>query len=111
VWVTVEEQQQIARALGFADARLPCRYVRRVCFRTSLTEQPNGDCVFLHRTGDRAYCRIYEVRPMQCRTWPFWKINLKSPEHWAAAAATCPGMNQGAFFEASRIEEIREANA
>jgi hypothetical protein len=45
---------------------------------------------------------------LQCRTWPFWKINLKSPEAWSAAASSCPGMNQGKFYDGGRIDEILE---
>lgn len=110
VWVTTEEQQQIAQALGCPDGRIPSEYIRRVGFRFSLTERPNGDCVLLIRHGPKAVCRVYESRPLQCRTWPFWTINLKSPDHWAAAAGTCPGMNHGTWFDALRIDEIREKN-
>jgi Fe-S-cluster containining protein len=106
VWVTPDEQRAIARALGFQDGQLPRRYVRRVGFRISLTERPDGDCVFLRRNGEKAGCMIYEVRPLQCRTWPFWRLNLKSPDHWCAAGTTCPGINQGTYYDAGRIDEI-----
>jgi uncharacterized protein len=111
VWVTAEEQERIARTLGLKDGRLPTKYLRRVGFRHSLTERPDGDCVFLERDGASAVCQIHEVRPLKCRTWPFWKINLKSAEHWAAVAETCPGMNHGTLHDAGRIDEIREKNS
>ena len=110
VWVAADEHRRIAKFLGFKDGRLPPKYIRRVGFRYSLTEKPNGDCIFLNRNGQTVGCDIYEVRPLQCRSWPFWKINLKSPDHWAAAAALCPSMNQGTFYTADRIEEIRDQN-
>ncbi len=110
VWVTADEHRRIAKSLGYNDGRLPPKYIRRVGFRYSLTEKPNGDCIFLNREGQGISCGIYEVRPLQCRSWPFWKINLKSPDHWAAAAGTCPGMDQGTFYTADRIEEIRDQN-
>eukprot|EP00961_Rhodomonas_salina_P046921 629705-Rhodomonas_salina.2 len=28
----------------------------------------------------KAICSLYEARPKQCRTWPFWPENLASPE-------------------------------
>ncbi|MBN1341389.1 MAG: YkgJ family cysteine cluster protein [Phycisphaerae bacterium] len=111
VWVTKEEHRRIARQLGFKDGQLPSKYIRRVGFRHSLTERANGDCIFLKRNGSTAGCEIYEVRPLQCRTWPFWKINTKSPDHWAAAALTCPGMDSGKFYDAGQIDEIREQNS
>lgn len=106
VWVTAEEHRQIAKALGTRGGKLPAKYIRRVGLRYSLTEEPNGDCIFLERNGKAVGCRIYDARPRQCRTWPFWSYNLKSPEYWAVAAEMCPGMNQGTFFDAGHIDEI-----
>ena len=36
------------------------------------------DCVFLKEDPERGRktCSIYPVRPLQCRTWPFWPENL-----------------------------------
>lgn len=106
VWVSETEHRKIAKALGMRDGKLPPEYIRRVGFRYSLTEQGNGDCIFLERNGQTVGCQIYDVRPLQCRTWPFWSCNLKSPEHWAVAATMCPGMDQGKFYDAGRIDEI-----
>ena len=52
-------------------------------------------------------CSIYLVRPLQCRTWPFWSSNLTSAEAWNRAAKTCPGMNRGKRCEFATIEDIR----
>ena len=30
----------------------------------------NGDCYFLKRDGDKAYCTIYDARPKICRKFP-----------------------------------------
>jgi Fe-S-cluster containining protein len=64
--------------------------------------------VFLEpaRNGRRG-CRIYPVRPLQCRTWPFWTINLKSPAYLALAAETCPGINSGRQYSFDEIEQLR----
>ncbi len=108
VWVTSEEARRIARFLGQQRQELNGRYIRRVALKLSLTEEPNGDCVFLTRGDGRATCRIYPVRPLQCRTWPFWDSNLRSPEHWAEVARTCTGIDQGRQFSASAIENLRD---
>jgi Fe-S-cluster containining protein len=83
--------------------------LRRVGFRYSLTEsRQNGDCVFLERKkGEIRGCKIYPVRPLQCRTWPFWSYNLDSPGRWAEAAENCPGMNNGTCYDFVQIETIR----
>ena len=108
VWLTREEIRRIAEYLGREDNWLTDDELRRVGFKYSLTERSNGDCVFLHHEkGGRRVCSIYPVRPLQCRTWPFWSYNLKSPRQWAEAADMCPGMNNGKQYNFVRIEEIR----
>ena len=108
VWVTREEIRRIAESLGRKDDWLPSNQLRRVGFRYSLTEKANGDCVFLRSTGNgKRGCSIYETRPLQCRTWPFWTVNLKSPGNWAGVSEICPGMNNGRTYEYIQIESIR----
>jgi len=69
---------------------------------TSLREKPNLDCVFWARGRG---CLVYEDRPTQCRTWPFWRGNVRTPESWAEAEQTCPGMNRGRLYRLDEIEE------
>ena len=108
VWVTREEIRRIARHLDRDDEWLPEDILRRVGFKYSLTEKDNGDCAFLQSTGNRKrVCSIYSVRPLQCRTWPFWSINLKNPSSWACAGETCPGMNNGKQYDHDAIEALR----
>ncbi len=44
-------------------------------FGWMLRRKRNGDCVFLGQGTNR--CRIYSVRPMLCRTYPFYLEDLK----------------------------------
>jgi len=108
VWVTREDIRRIAEFLGRDDGWLPGHILRRVGLRYSLTERPNGDCVFLQpRSEGRRGCAIYPVRPLQCRTWPFWTVNLTSAAAWAEAATRCPGMNNGPTYDFEAIETLR----
>jgi len=108
VWVTREEIRRIAEFLGRDDDWLPPEILRRVGLKYSLTEKNSGDCVFLQTDADgKRRCSIYTVRPLQCRTWPFWNVNLKSASAWACAAENCPGMNNGRKYEYVQIETIR----
>ena len=70
--------------------------------RRSLKEFPNGDCVFFD--GNTRRCTVYEARPRQCRTWPFWNSNLETPEDWKDVQQTCPGAGHGNFFSLEEIE-------
>jgi len=107
VWVTAEEIRAIARHLGISEKQMRRRYARRVGARMSLVElDESRDCVFLEPDGAGGRrCRIYPVRPTQCRTWPFWPGNLRSPDAWCAAAARCPGINRGPRYSREQIEE------
>jgi Fe-S-cluster containining protein len=51
---------------------------------------------------------IYPVRPSQCRIWPFWTENLKSPDTWNQAVQKCGGINHGRFYSFEEIEKIKK---
>lgn len=104
VWVQPEEIRAMAASLEMEEDidGFERRFVRRVGARQSLVEYPDGDCIFLH-PEDRT-CLIYEARPSQCRTWPFWNENVASPEAWEAAAERCPGCNRGQIVELHEIQ-------
>lgn len=66
----------------------------------TLRERPNGDCIFYARERG---CTVYEDRPRQCRTWPFWRRVVRTPARWAEEAYGCPGMNQGPLIDAQTV--------
>jgi Fe-S-cluster containining protein len=103
VWVNSAEIAALAARVGVGEDEFTRRFVRRVGPRLSLIEHANGDCVFWRR-GEG--CAVYEARPTQCRTWPFWDRNLATPESWAHTCEVCPGSGQGRLYS---IGEIREA--
>lgn len=108
VWVTKEEIGRISKFLGRSDDWLDKTKLRRVHFRYSLTELKGGDCIFLSREGGKTSCSIHSVRPLQCRTWPFWNDNLRSQKAWEETHRhTCPGMNEGRHHDFVQIETIR----
>lgn len=93
VWFTPDECSVMACALGLGTAEFESLYVWRRYGRPSLREKPNYDCIFLER--DPVRCGIYDARPAQCRTFPFWPDVLKSKLSWDRYSLTCPGMNSG----------------
>ena len=107
VWVTKEEIKRISNFLGRTDGSLDKSQLRRVVLRYSLTEKKGGDCIFLKSEGGKRMCSIYPVRPLQCRTWPFWNSNLSSSEAWESAGKSCPGMNHGTTHDFVQIETRR----
>jgi Fe-S-cluster containining protein len=83
---------EIAEFLGMTVASFSRRYLRRVENRLSLVEKEHADCVFWE--GDKG-CRIYPVRPVQCRTFPFWSEHLESREAWRELSTEVPGIGRG----------------
>lgn len=64
----------------------------------------NGDnCIFYGENG----CKIYEARPTQCRTYPFWKANLKSQYRWKIIEQECEGIGKGKLYSFDEIEAIK----
>jgi len=111
VWVTPEEIGAIVEHLGISRQEVHSKYARKVGRRFSLRELPvSKDCVFLEANcQDRRHCGIYPVRPNQCRTWPFWKSNLRSPKAWASAQARCVGINRGRTHSLQEIQALCSA--
>lgn len=92
-WVNESEIHAIAAFLNISVETFCRRYLRQVGNRLALLEHPTHyDCVFLK---DKK-CQIYSVRPTQCRTFPWWKRNLKSKEDWEEAARFCEGIHSDA---------------
>ncbi len=127
VWISKGELVLLAEHLKVTPQTIVEQYCRKIDGQFSLKERrsPQGlyDCVFLKETkreacdtrGERVVhtiraCTVYPVRPLQCRTWPFWPENLSSKSTWDRAAKGCHGMNApGRQFTPAQIHAIRDA--
>ena len=89
VWVTDEEIANLANALGISRERFEGAFVHRAYGKKSLVEFANGDCVLFD--PDKRGCKVYDARPAQCRTWPFWEQNIDLPNSWRKTAKFCKG--------------------
>ena len=121
VYYSPAEGQAIASELNLTVDQFEAQYTTTVGGHRSIRDEWNHlsqghDCVFLRWVEGKAQCSIYNVRPKQCRTWPFWPENLESPRHWQRAGARCGGMQagnngQGKFFPVEQIRVIRDRQA
>jgi uncharacterized protein len=59
------------------------------------------ECVLWGRGG----CEVYEDRPVQCSTYPFWSSVVDSKASWRDEARSCPGIDAGELRSRSYIEE------
>lgn len=115
VWISDEEIDLLAAHLKLSREETLKKYCRKLHGKISLKESrdENGEypCVFLTDLGNgKRGCGIYPVRPLQCRTWPFWEGNLISKKSWTAVGKkTCPGLNTGRKFSLTQIVALRDA--
>jgi len=90
VYLSQADRRRLAKHL-----QIPTRqFTKTYCDKTDgwfHLKDVQGPCQFLR--GKQ--CGVYEARPTQCRTWPFWPENMK-PKVWAEDVAKfCPGIGKG----------------
>ncbi len=64
-----------------------------------LQEKPGYDCILWDKG-----CIAYDLRPLQCSSYPFWSSLLSDEDWWEANGRDCPGVNSGALHELPEIE-------
>ncbi len=106
VWVNKKEIAALAKLVDLSAEEFTDLYTRKIGVRRSLKEFGNGDCVFFE--SDSRKCSVYSARPRQCKTWPFWDSNLKSPEAWQTTCEVCPGSGKGKLHQLEHIESQRK---
>ncbi len=73
IYVTINEIQKIADLLGMDINEFAQSYLFKKGYKFSIKEVIHNDsyeCVFYNREMNG--CNIYEARPSQCITFPFW---------------------------------------
>ncbi len=74
IWITVDEIEKLSNYLDISVDKLFEDYLVKYGYRFSIQEkqlsQNNYACIFFDTDIKR--CTIYDVRPSQCRTFPFW---------------------------------------
>ena len=112
VLVNDAEIEELAAHLDLADPEFREIYTRPLRKGdVSLREKRNGECIFYRSAASEDAprgCGVYLHRPQQCRTWPFWRGVVHSPERWAEEARGCPGMNRGTLRTAAEILETSQ---
>lgn len=90
VYLSPKDIEQMAAHLQISTEAFTQKYTRFVDGTYALLDKIGShDCIFL----EEKRCSIYESRPSQCRTFPWWIGNLRSPEDWEEASKRCEGIN------------------
>lgn len=90
VYLSLTDLERLADHFQLTPTEFAKKYTRLVDGQYALLDKPNsGDCLFL----ENKQCTVYETRPIQCRTFPWWIHNLREPSDWEEAAKSCEGVN------------------
>ena len=98
MYLTREDRRRLAKHLGIPTARFTREYCGKTDGHFHLKEIA-GPCQFLE--GKR--CGVYQGRPNQCRTWPFWPENMKARVWNGEIARFCPGVGKGPLRSGAEI--------
>ena len=101
VYLTDEESERIRTYLQLSRNWFRRRYLQRLEEGEQvLAAGADERCIFLDAEGK---CRVYAVRPVQCRTYPFWPELVGSAGAWNREARRCEGINRGRVVTAATI--------
>ncbi|MBA7617765.1 hypothetical protein ES703_25083 [subsurface metagenome] len=104
VLLTESDLRNLMKATGRSWDEFLEEYCRQINIngfkRISLIEKSNLDCILWEKDG----CTVYTNRPLQCRSFPFWKSKLSSEAEWNRLKKTCPGIGKGRLHSKARIE-------
>jgi Fe-S-cluster containining protein len=90
VYLSSSDFDRLSTHLDLSREEFAKKYTRLVEDQYALLDRPSShDCVFLKNNQ----CTVYESRPTQCRTFPWWVYHLREPADWEEAAGRCEGIN------------------
>ena len=90
IYVSKAEVIKIAELLNMDVKEFVQKYLFKKMYKYSIKEKQNGDsyeCIFYDATKNG--CTIYEARPLQCKTFPFWDYYKKRVDD---LKLECPGI-------------------
>jgi Fe-S-cluster containining protein len=104
VFLDDDEAEGIRAHLGLSRGWFRRHYLKRLPEGDVVASwQSDGRCVFLDARGE---CSIYPVRPLQCRTYPFWPEIVRRQRDWQRESRRCEGINRGAAMSVTRVREL-----
>ena len=118
VYLSQEDLERLAAHFKVAVGAFVRSHTRMRNGRRALLDRParrgrdvhSQDCIFL----EGKLCTVYEARPVQCRTYPWWFSNLRDAEDWQEERELCEGIDHPSapVIPASEIldQAWREAN-
>ena len=101
IYVSPTEIETIAASIDLSVDDFTARYLYPFRDSYSIKEDARGRCLFFDEG-----CTIYDIRPVQCRTYPFWFSNLRSEDRWQSVERQCPGVGRGRLYSRDEIVDL-----
>lgn len=101
VYLVKGDIERMADLLELTKEEFLAQYCTRDLGLTYLRIPDGEACVFLQE----GKCKVYEARPKQCRSWPFWVENLDKKIWDKEVLPLCPGVGKGKLHTAEEIEK------
>jgi len=106
--VTEADIKNMANHFGMKEKKFISIFLKKSKDGAVLEERDDNSCIMLGKTGA---CNVYPVRPIQCRTYPFWDEILANDFTWLLEKKFCPGIDTGRHYSIEEIRAIRDGNA
>lgn len=100
VYLTKDDRVRMAQALNLGLREFTSTHCKKEDGIYHLIDGEDGRCRFLN--GKK--CGVYEGRPVQCRTWPFWPEVMNAKVWREEIAAFCPGVGKGKLWSREEIQ-------
>lgn len=100
VYMTKSDRIRMAQALDLPTQEFTRKYCKKEEGLFHLIEGEGGACAFL----ENKKCGVYEGRPTQCRTWPFWPDVMNAKTWNKEVKSFCPGVGKGKVWSREEIE-------
>jgi Fe-S-cluster containining protein len=90
VYLSLSDVERLANHFQISEKEFLQKYTRFIDGTYALLDRMGTeDCLFLKDNK----CSVYEARPSQCKTFPWWISNLREPKDWKEAGLKCEGIN------------------
>ncbi|RXK01926.1 zinc/iron-chelating domain-containing protein [Arcobacter sp. CECT 8989] len=93
IWISRQEIEYLKNHLNISIEELASKYIEKRGYRYSIKEKKlaenNYACIFFDL--EKKQCGIYEARPTQCRTFPFWEYFKTNKEE---VIKECPAIKE-----------------
>lgn len=96
-----EEAEQIALAAAQPTVKFAVKVEGKAPYSYEMKKK-DGKCVFFENGG----CRIYSVRPLICRFYPFELKSLADGRYTFLYTSECKGINKGAVLSKNYFKKL-----